>query len=215
MTFEQATYVVLENILNTKTGEKLKSYNKLATEHMCSRAVFQKAITELEKSDVLGLDKSKGGNILQYVDCQRVLTKYYPTILISCPKIILSNSHDELSFRLIDELNDLDSLNCFTYVESSRARISMINNNTVDLAIVTSTYFDLINNPQLKVLNSFTITTPIYTSLKACDSSSELQYNIDELSTLDVSTCSEDYFVPNEYYLVCKSHIYNLLSNQK
>ncbi|MFV0393066.1 MAG: hypothetical protein ACK5LC_01515, partial [Coprobacillaceae bacterium] len=111
MTFEQATYVVLENILKTKTGEKLKSYNKLATEHMCSRSVFQKAITELEESDVLVLDKSKGGNILLYVDYQRVLTKYYSRILISCPPIILSNSHDELSYRLIDDLNDIDSLN--------------------------------------------------------------------------------------------------------
>ncbi|MFV0393086.1 MAG: hypothetical protein ACK5LC_01615 [Coprobacillaceae bacterium] len=216
MTNENALEIIIKEILTTPLDTKLISYNKLANLYQCSRRVFQLAIVNLESTAIINLDKSQGGNTLISINYNKLLLTYFPNLLISCPNIILSNEHDELSLALLESMSKFNNTPYFSYTNSSNKRILMLDNNLVNMTIITDSYYTTLNPTEYKILEKYNIVNPIYTSLKLKENNDNLEYIIDEVSTLhfaDIS--SHEYSMPKEYYLVCKPHIYNLLSNQK
>ncbi|WOO88406.1 hypothetical protein R2F61_05610 [Mollicutes bacterium LVI A0078] len=216
MSNENALEIIIKEVLTTPIGAKLISYNKLANQHQCSRRVFQLVIANLESTAIISLDKSQGGNILIAINYNKLLLTYFPSLLISCPNIILSNEHDELSLTLLDRMSTFNITPHFSYNNSSNKRILMLDIDSVNMAIITNSYYATLNTNEYKILEKYNIVNPIYTTLKVNENNDTLEYIIDEVSTLHLADVSfQEYSVPNEYYLICKPHIYNLLRNQK
>lgn len=215
MTKDKAIKAVLESILNTEVGIKLPSYNSLSAKYKCSRSVFQHVMQELEDSNIVMLDKSKGGTKLVEIDYYKLLSTYYSNIFISCPRINLSNDYDEITLTLLKVLDNPLITSYFTYSDSTYQRYSQLTNDNVHLAIVTDVYYKQLDNDEYPILKKININIPTYTKLTIPDHNNT-EYNIDEVPVLtlnDNDKIKNNYSAPHQYYLICKKSTYNLLSN--
>lgn len=209
MKFEKAISIIIDTVLDTETGNKIPSYKALSEKYDCSRIVFQKAVSELEVTKIIKLEKSKAGNTLVDINYMKLLETYFSSIVVSCPRIILSNDHDELILNLLDTLSTYKTTPHFTFADSTTKRLSLLESNEVDMIIMTNTAF-MMYKDAYKIFHKFLINKPIYIPIP-----NEQLTNQDEVALLNVGDKEiNNYYLPTEYYLVCKQTIFNLFTNQ-
>ncbi len=209
MTKDKALQILIEELLTINIGDKLVSYYSLEKKYSCSRTVFQKVIIELENQEIVILEKSKAGNIVTNISYNKLLELYFSKLCISCPTVSLQNTQDELTLNILRTFNNLNSTPYFTYSDSTNARITQLENDIVNFAIVTNNYYQKLTNNDFMIIGKFPIKANIYTEF------SQLHYNntIYTLEEQPVLKASDNCNSPTEFNLICKKSIYNLLNN--
>lgn len=217
MKFEELHRIVIKEILSVETGKAIPSINGLADKFDCSRGNIQKSITMLETKKCIKLEKTNQGSILLDLDLNRMRKELFDSkVNIVLPNCLLEDESNLSLFFQVRKEFDLELTNLYTaFMSSASERYNMLQTDSVELALLTNTYFDLLDDQSIEVVKSFSL-SDVEKYAYTISEKENTKY-IEELSVYDMDKSNKlvnsqyKLLTPDNYVAVCKKDISKLL----